>query len=65
VVDHYYQVGRKCGAEGGKLLGAGGGGFIMFYADPDAQNKIKNDLRELIPLSIKFEANGSQIVYKD
>ncbi len=64
-IDHCYKVGLESGAEGGKLLGAGGGGFLLFYAAPDAQARIKEALPELTPVSFRFEPNGSRIVYSD
>lgn len=62
-IDEIYKMGLKAGAIGGKLLGAGGGGFMLFYADPGAQDKIKNKLGKLLQVPFKFEHSGSQIIY--
>lgn len=64
-INHCYQVGRSNGAEGGKLLGAGGGGFLMFYADPDAQKRIREALPDLRAINVRFESKGSRIVYSE
>jgi len=62
-IDHIYNVGKANGAMGGKLLGAGGGGFILFYADKDSQEKIKSALSEYIFIDAKLDRKGSQIIY--
>lgn len=62
-IDEIYQEGRRAGAIGGKILGAGGGGFILFYADPKKQPKIKERLKKFLHVPFKFEHLGSQIVY--
>ena len=53
------------GALGGKLLGAGHGGFLMFMAEPNKQKKIIDSLSELKNIDISFDRLGSQIVYND
>jgi D-glycero-alpha-D-manno-heptose-7-phosphate kinase len=62
MLDEYYEKALKAGAVGGKLLGAGGGGFFLFYCEPKYQNKVKKvlDLREL---KFKFDNEGSKIIY--
>ena len=62
-IDDIYKIGIKCGALGGKLLGAGGGGFILFYAEPEAQEKIKQSLDQLTYVPFKFDNTGSQVIY--
>ena len=62
-IDEIYDMGRKAGAIGGKLLGAGGGGFMIFFAKPEYQKKIKERLRNLIHVPFTFESLGSQIIY--
>lgn len=62
-IDKIYNTGIKSGAYGGKLLGAGGGGFILFIADPKHHNKIKRNLIKLLHVPVDMESLGSQIVY--
>lgn len=62
-IDEIYQTGLNNGALGGKILGAGGGGFILFYATPDKQRAIKKSLQNLIHVPFKFDDQGSQIIY--
>ena len=62
-IDYWYETGRKHGAKGGKLLGAGGGGFLLFYADKDRRQEIIDALPELRPIGIELEPQGSKIVY--
>jgi D-glycero-alpha-D-manno-heptose-7-phosphate kinase len=64
-IDHLYRIGKEAGAVGGKLLGAGGGGFILFYASPDAQARIRAALSDLTPLKFGFEPRGTRIVYSE
>ena len=59
-----YDEGIKAGALGGKLLGAGAGGFMLFYAPEINQKKIKSKLKSLLHIPFKFENNGSQIIFK-
>ena len=58
-----YDTARKTGALGGKLLGAGGGGFVLLFAPPSAQKKIKEKLKRLLMVPFKFENLGSQIIF--
>lgn len=62
-IDEWYRKGIQAGASGGKLLGAGNGGFIMFYASPERHTKIKLALSELTPIKFGFDRNGAQIVF--
>jgi len=64
-VDAAYDAARSAGALGGKLLGAGGGGFLLFFAPPDKHAKIKQQLSRLIYAPFKFEFGGSQIIFFD
>jgi D-glycero-alpha-D-manno-heptose-7-phosphate kinase len=63
-IDDIYDAGIKSGAWGGKLLGAGGGGFMLFLAPYENHNKIKLNLNKLLNVPIKFDNKGSQIIYK-
>jgi D-glycero-alpha-D-manno-heptose-7-phosphate kinase len=62
-IDQIYNRARKVGAIGGKLLGAGGGGFVLFFAEPKNHEKIKEKLKDLLYVPFKFEHLGSQIIY--
>lgn len=63
-IDDIYSVAIKNGALGGKLLGAGGGGFLLFYVKDGNKAKLLNSLKKLLYVPIKFETQGSQIIYK-
>jgi len=62
-VDRWYRLARKAGAAGGKLLGAGGGGFLMFYAPQERHPAITRALNRLRRVEIAFEPQGSKIVF--
>lgn len=62
-IDQWYARARKSGAVGGKLLGAGGGGFLLLYAPLDRHPAIMSALAELLPTSFRFEPQGSKIIY--
>jgi D-glycero-alpha-D-manno-heptose-7-phosphate kinase len=62
-IDEIYEAGMESGAVGGKLLGAGGGGFILFFVKPELQQNVKEKLRKLLYVPFKFHNLGSQIVY--
>ena len=64
-VEQIYDEALACGADGGKLLGAGGGGFLLLFAEPGAQKRIKDKFRNLIHVPFKFETYGSQIILAD
>jgi D-glycero-alpha-D-manno-heptose-7-phosphate kinase len=53
----------KAGAMGGKILGAGGGGFLMIFCEPKYQDKVKLKLKEFTITPIKLEPQGSKIIY--
>ncbi|MFM9994117.1 MAG: kinase, partial [Burkholderiaceae bacterium] len=53
----------KAGALGGKLLGAGGGGFMLFFVSPERQEQVKQALKHLLHVPIGFDQIGSQIIY--
>jgi len=62
-IDRIYETGLKAGASGGKLLGAGGGGFMMFLVEPGRQAIMRETLGKLLYVPIRFDHIGSQIVY--
>lgn len=64
-IDEIYTAAREAGALGGKLLGAGGGGFILFFAKPEDQPRIKERLKGLLHVPFRFENGGSQIIFYD
>ena len=64
-VDDIYDQARAAGAIGGKLIGAGGGGFIVFFAPPGRHAAIRERLAKLIHVPVKFEFGGSQIIFFD
>jgi len=62
-VDQIYETAMQAGALGGKLLGAGGGGFILFFVEPEFQPMVKGKLKHLLHVPFKFDTLGSQIIY--
>jgi len=62
-IDSWYAIARENGAIGGKVLGAGGGGFLLLYAHPENFPGIMRALPELKPVSFKLEPQGSKIIY--
>ena len=61
-IDEIYEAGIKAGATGGKILGAGGGGFILFFAEPKNHKKIREHLKSLVHVAFHFDDVGSKIV---
>src|SRR4051812_48495969 len=62
-IDEWYRAARAAGALGGKILGAGGGGFLMLYAPQESHTAIKAALPMLRPVQIGFELLGSRIIF--
>lgn len=62
MIDGIYEEARRAGALGGKLLGAGGGGFILLFVRPEQREALQQQLHRLIHVPFKFEALGSRIV---
>jgi D-glycero-alpha-D-manno-heptose-7-phosphate kinase len=62
-IDEYYEDAMKAGAIGGKLLGAGGGGFLLFYVKPENQQRVRDALSDLKEFDFNFEFEGSKVVY--
>lgn len=62
-IDALYDRGMKAGALGGKLLGAGGGGFLVFYVEPDAQASVLKAMDGLLHIPFRFENDGAAVAY--
>jgi D-glycero-alpha-D-manno-heptose-7-phosphate kinase len=63
LINDYYGKAIQAGAIGGKLLGAGGGGFLLFYVEPQNQARVRNALKNLQELPFGFEPQGSKVIY--
>jgi D-glycero-alpha-D-manno-heptose-7-phosphate kinase len=61
-IEHYYQLGLDSGASGGKLLGAGGCGFLLFYVPESEQERLRHALSDLQEFSVAFDEYGSTII---
>jgi D-glycero-alpha-D-manno-heptose-7-phosphate kinase len=64
VIDAIYATALKNGAVGGKLLGAGGGGFMIFYAEPENHRRVKDALSGYLHIPISFDFSGSEIIFE-
>ena len=64
-IDGMYAAGIRAGALGGKLLGAGGGGFLLFYAEPERQPAVMEAMKELLYIPFSFENDGTAIVHDE
>lgn len=62
VIDSWYETAMKNGAVGGKLIGAGGGGFMLFYVEPKNRQRVIDSLPDLRPVNFRFEYLGSRII---
>jgi D-glycero-alpha-D-manno-heptose-7-phosphate kinase len=62
VIDAWYEAGMRAGATGGKLCGAGGGGFLLFVAEPSCHGAILESLADLTSVPIRYEAHGSRVL---
>lgn len=62
-IDEQYERAVKAGALGGKLLGAGGGGFLLFYVPKGKQEAVKDALKEQMYVPFKFENEGTKVIY--
>jgi len=62
-INDIYDAGIRAGATGGKLLGAGGGGFMLFYCEKEKQDRLIESLKPLEQFSFKFEREGSKLIY--
>jgi len=63
VIDDIYAKAMKSGALGGKILGAGGGGFILFYVRPEERERLRQGLAPLLHVPFRFDTLGSQVIY--
>ena len=63
-IDEIYNVAKAAGALGGKLLGAGGGGFMLFYIKKENQDRLRGKLKKLLEIPFKFDEEGTKIIYK-
>jgi len=64
-IDYLYEKALKAGASGGKILGAGGGGFLLFFVKPELQPRVKESLDGVLQVPFKFKTGGSRIIYND
>lgn len=62
-IDAMYKKGMEAGALGGKLLGAGGGGFLLFYVEPDHQAAVRAAMEDLLYIPFEFENNGTSVIH--
>jgi len=62
-IDQIYETAIKAGALGGKICGAGGGGFILFFVPPEKHQKVKEALKALLLVPIRFENLGSHVIF--
>lgn len=62
-IDELYKNGIEAGALGGKLLGAGGGGFLVFYVQPEKQKAVRKVMQNLMYIPFKFENNGTRVIH--
>ena len=62
-IDELYEKGMTAGALGGKLLGAGGGGFLVFYVQPEKQEAVKEAMKGLMHIPFKFEDGGTRVIH--
>ena len=56
---------QQAGALGGKILGAGGGGFLLLYCENKYQDKVRNEISNLREITFNMESNGSKIVFEE
>lgn len=62
-IDALYQRGIEAGALGGKLLGAGGGGFLVFYVQPEKKKAVKEAMKDLLYVPFHFEDGGTRVIH--
>lgn len=62
-IDAFYEKGIKAGALGGKLLGAGGGGFLVFYVQPEYKESVMSAMQKLMHIPFSFETGGTRVIH--
>ena len=62
-IDNLYELAINAGALGGKLLGAGGGGFMLFFVPPEKRERVLTALKEFHEIKFSINAPGSRIIY--
>ncbi len=62
-IDDLYSKGIQAGALGGKLLGAGGGGFLVFYVRPEHRESVRNAMKKLMLMPFEFADRGTEVIY--
>jgi len=62
-INAIYEAGKMAGAVGGKVAGAGGGGFILFYCPIEKQARVRKALKGLRELPFRFDRSGSQVIF--
>jgi D-glycero-alpha-D-manno-heptose-7-phosphate kinase len=65
VIARHYGLARECGATGGKLLGAGGGGFLLVFCRPEKQPAVRQALSDLREMKVTASRQGSTVIYDD
>jgi D-glycero-alpha-D-manno-heptose-7-phosphate kinase len=64
-IDEWYDTALEAGALGGKLCGAGGGGFLLFVVEPERRDRVTQALSEMTEIEIGYDVQGSQVVFAD
>ena len=64
-IDEIYEAARSEGAIGGKITGAGGGGFLLLFVPPELQSRVREKLDRLLHVPFSFEGSGSQVIFFD
>lgn len=62
-IDELYEKGIRAGALGGKLLGAGGGGFLVFYVQPGKQDSVRYAMKDIMHIPFEFEEGGTRVIH--
>lgn len=62
-IDELYAAARRAGAQGGKITGAGGGGFLLLYCPPEKREAVRDALRHLQELPFRLEQDGSKVIF--